>query len=404
MVRLILPLCLLQLGAGQDPDVYVRPPTTLKGCKCKSECKTDILFHCNVAEFCMVESKDCAHGTADYSMSKFGHYDYCTYPAFKHYEQMSAQQKQALLLAKAGGSGSGSYPPTLNVLTGILGESVMTSFDSNSDTMAQKRSKYIHSVGIVGGIKFVSSGDHPYKGLFQGADHGIVRFSSAKEPSSDGFTPGMGLKFLRDGRKSANFVSMYSLDGHTCDVTNFFESAWSNHIPLTDNFGLKIIAAKFWQASYCPLMVGVSDMASDADGKPAPRGSFPFQLIFKPAVNTECHCDNYDKCLANLAKLPVGTKLFDVEALATPGAASKHIGEILMTSQITRSRWGDEQLFFQHQHMEDDFDIHPEWLEQLDLKKDCGMDCASNKRPTIDNGCHSPFSSNMTMLGTDTVV
>lgn len=263
-----------------------------------------------------------------------------------------------------------------------------------------KEKKTIHGVGVIGGIKFESAGGHPYEGLFKGAEHGMVRFSSAKKPGSDGVTPGMGLKFLRDGRRSANFVSMYSLDGQPCSDTDFFQHDWSNHIPMTDNFGLKIIAAKFWQASYCPLMVGLSDMASDADGVAPQPGTFPFELKFKPSVSSPCSCSDYDQCLSNLASIPSGTKLFDVEARPTPHASLQHIGTVTLTSQLAQSKWGDEQFFIQHQNMEDDFALHPEWVTALDLKNECGMDCASDSRPSVDVGCSSPFG----MLDTDVAV
>lgn len=283
------------------------------------------------------------------------------------------------------------------MLTGTLGESVRLTFDSNSDTFPQKRQKTIHGVGVLGGIKFESAGGHPYQGLFKGAELGMLRFSSAKNPGSDGVTPGMGLKFFRDGRRSANFVSMYSLDGQPCEDTDFFQHDWSNHIPMTDNFGLKIIAAKFWQASYCPLKIGLSDMASQADGVAPARGSFPYKLNFKAAVSSPCSCSDYDTCLSNLASISAGTKLFDVEALSSPDATPQHIGTITLTSQLKQSQWGDENFFIQHQNMEDDFAIHPEWVTALDLKKECGMDCASDTRPTVDVGCSSPFG----MLETD---
>merc|ERR1711964_725418 len=100
---------------------------------------------------------------------------------------------------------------------------------------------------------------------------------------------------------------------------------WSNHIPMTDNFGLKIIVAKFWQASYCPRMVGLSDLASDADGN---VGEFPFKLLFHPLVSSDCPCDNYAQCLSNLGKLDVDTKIFEVRAEAAPGSEAELIGHI----------------------------------------------------------------------------
>lgn len=378
--------------------MYVRPPKTVKGCTCTSDCETALSAHCNTAEYCYVEDKNCEHGTAESSFQ--GHWDYCTYEPDVHYERQSAKAKHDMLMEKAGHGGSGSYPSLLNVLTDTLGESVRLTFDSNSDTFPQSnRKKTIHGVGVIGGIKFESASGHPYQGLFKGAEHGMVRFSSAKNPGNDGVTPGMGLKFLRDGRRSANFVSMYSLDGQPCSDGDFFQHDWSNHIPMTDNFGLKIIAAKFWQASYCPLMVGLSDMASEADGVAPAPGAFPFQLIFKAAVSSPCSCHDYDTCLSNLASIASGTKLFDVEARASPGAETQHIGTISLTSQLKQSQWGDEQFFIQHQNMEDDFAIHPEWLSALDLENECGMNCASDTRPGIEVGCTSPFG----MLETDTI-
>jgi len=51
-----------------------------------------------------------------------------------------------------------------------------------------------------------------------------VRLSSAAQPTADGkqpLTPGMGLKFLRNGIDSANLVSMNSVNGQQ-DDWNFF--------------------------------------------------------------------------------------------------------------------------------------------------------------------------------------
>lgn len=56
----------------------------------------------------------------------------------------------------------------------------------------------------------VSDGDHPFTGLFEsGADYGFIRMSMAGAPAKDKTTPGIGLKFLRDGMDSANLVAMF---------------------------------------------------------------------------------------------------------------------------------------------------------------------------------------------------
>lgn len=41
------------------------------------------------------------------------------------------------------------------------------------------RGKWIHSMGVHGQVRFVTDGDHPYTGIFKGADFGIIRLSSA---------------------------------------------------------------------------------------------------------------------------------------------------------------------------------------------------------------------------------
>ena len=77
-----------------------------------------------------------------------------------------------------------------------------------------QRTKYIHSVGAVGKVKFVPVHGSPYTGIFKGANYGLVRFSSAAAPGLlQPLAPGLGLKFLRDGIDSANLVSMWSVDG-----------------------------------------------------------------------------------------------------------------------------------------------------------------------------------------------
>lgn len=392
----VLALCAAAVAEGtltDTSDIYAQPPSTLKGCECKGKCTTSALFECNVAPFCSVKGKDCRNGTAEWSVTK-GYYDYCSYEQYKKYEDLPAAKKKAIVMAHVNKDKvSGKYPAIVNVLTGILGESVMVSFDASADVFPQERKKYIHSVGVTGGIRFDSNGKHPYKGLLEGAEHGILRLSSAKDPTGAGAAPGMGIKFFRDGRTSANFVAMYSLDGQPCSDKDFFQHDWNNHIALTDNFGLKIIAAKFWQASYCPLMVGLSDLATGADGA---QGEFPFKLNFHSLVKSDCDCNDYAQCLQNLiTNLPVGTKIFEVRAQAAPNAPEELIGSITITDAMTTSKFGDEELFFKHQHMEDDYALKTDWLATIDRKAQCGMGCTGTKAPTIDRGCSSPFNSTM---------
>ena len=85
----------------------------------------------------------------------------------------------------------------------------------------------------MGKVKFNPSSGSPYTGIFKGADLGLIRLSSATEPTPDTkLGPGMGLKFLRDGVDSANLVSMYRVDGQPGDW-NFFANSFETTIPDT---------------------------------------------------------------------------------------------------------------------------------------------------------------------------
>lgn len=92
-------------------------------------------------------------------------------------------------------------------------------FDTAGDEMpcgwTGCRNKTIHAKGVVGKIIWKSSGNHPYTGMFRGADAGYVRLSVAApvDTHTPNLKPGMAVKLLRDNADSANFVAMYSVDG-----------------------------------------------------------------------------------------------------------------------------------------------------------------------------------------------
>ena len=67
--------------------------------------------------------------------------------------------------------------------------------------------------------------------------------------------------------------------------------------------------------------------------------------------------------------IPPGTTLYKVFALDKPiqlGGSETHIGDLVLTSDITTSNWGDKHLYFRHQDMADDVVIKPEWEDYLD--------------------------------------
>lgn len=126
-------------------------------------------------------------------------------------------------------------------------------FDSQGDGMIYRdfvrgyRKKLIHSVGLVGKVKF-NAVNNQYDGLFKGADKGLVRFSAAVKPDPSGkLAPGMGIKFLRDYEDSANLVAMFGVDGQFS--WNFFAEPFSNWIGTPDGSSTKLLGAKFATAT-----------------------------------------------------------------------------------------------------------------------------------------------------------
>ena len=123
------------------------------------------------------------------------------------------------------------------------------------------RGKLIHSVGVVATAEWRSGGDHGYTGVFTGSQHVIIRMSLATPPDPQQLktTPGIALKFLRDGVASGNMVAMFSVDGQ--ESWNFFKNNFTNHIPSFQSPALFPLGVKFATASRNIQQVGLSDMA-----------------------------------------------------------------------------------------------------------------------------------------------
>jgi len=231
------------------------------------------------------------------------------------------------------------------------------------------RYKYIHTVGAVGQVQWVDRGGHSYSGLFSGATKGVVRFSLAKEPSPPSLNtaPGMGLKFLRDGVDSANLVAMYSVNGQ--DSWNFFKNDWTNHIG-PGGLDLVPLEIKFSEATNYISEVGLSDWAKyGEDGVMISSLSFPFMLRFHPTGEISFPDEYVNDFLDDLMSIPKGSTLYEIWALDVPtelGGTETHIADLVLTSDVTTSNWGDKHLFFRHQDMADDVVIKPEWEDYLD--------------------------------------
>jgi len=174
----------------------------------------------------------------------------------------------------------------------------------------------------------------------------------------------MGLKFLRDGMDSSNLVAMFGLDGQ--DSWNFFENDFSNHIGEGSAANLPI-KLKFSRYAMHVQQVGLSDWSTHKqDGTKVENPVFPYSLRFHPTGKITFPT-TYTKPLSeHFATIENGTTLYEIFALDKPremNVIEEHIGNLVTTSRLVSSWWGDRRLFFRHQDMAEDLSINPEWKE-----------------------------------------
>jgi len=200
-----------------------------------------------------------------------------------------------------------------------------------------------------------------------------MSLAAQPDPEVKKTTPGFGLKFLRDGVDSGNLVAMYAVVGY--ESWNFFQRNFSNHVP-TQSLSEFPLAPKFATAGPYIQQVGLSNIALySEDGARVSVPVFPFSLNFVPESGLSFPDDYEDDVNTQLMTIPPGTRLYRVFARSAPeelGGQESHIADLVLTSELTTSLWGDQHLFFRHQNMEDDLGLRPDW-EQFTEKWTAGV-------------------------------
>jgi hypothetical protein len=230
------------------------------------------------------------------------------------------------------------------------------------------RNKTIHAQGNIAKISWNDLGGHPYTGMFRGGDTGYARLSVAKpvDTKTPNMAPGMGVKLLRDGVDSANFVCMFGVDGQ--DDLNFFANDFVNHIPDPKSIALKPLEARFATATDWIQTVGLSEMASVKQDGTAETPFFPWSLRFAPSGKysfPSTVSNGYTDFRTDLATIESGSVLYDVYAMDQPselGGKETKIAQIKTASAMTTSNWGDDHFYIRHERMEDDLALKPEWV------------------------------------------
>ena len=283
---------------------------------------------------------------------------------------------------------------------GLFGSDMCPSFDMPGDVMPVGRKKYIHGgAGVVGRVEWRDAGGHPYTGIFSGgAHHGIVRLSLARPPQPQSSccsgslarpAPGIGLKFLRDGKDSVNLVAMHSVIGQ--QSWNLLKEDMLSHFPPIPFYGFPF-EAKLATATRNVCQVGVSEWSkAGEDGSAEANPRFPYRLRFCPTGDIAYPDEYHDSFMTDLMTISSGTTLYNVHALDAPeelDGTEQMIGELVLTSSLTTSKWGDESLFFRHQDMAEDLQLRPEWNIYTHQFMDFGLGCcmASPFRPSKCRG------------------
>jgi hypothetical protein len=216
--------------------------------------------------------------------------------------------------------------------------------------MPEGRAKIIHPLGVTAPVVWRPSAN-AYTGIFQTGGVGLARLSLAGDPDVLGFTPGMGLKILVDGRPSVNLQVMYSLDGQG-ENKNFFQNTFSNNIPAPKSLLLKPLAFLFSLVKNPPTYLPVVHFASVTDkGLRIESPLAPYSLHFRPHADVaNLFPSKSDQDFRNqLATLQAGTVLYEIWAKRTKSAKATFIGELELADAFVASQYQDQQLFFQHQ-------------------------------------------------------
>ena len=253
---------------------------------------------------------------------------------------------------------------------GLINSILWKKVQDVTDVAPPGYSKPIHPRGALAKVKFVPSSGHDFTGLFQGADHGLLRLSVTGDPSDRGFAPGLALKLFVDGKRSENVSALYTLSGQG-DNHNIFANELSNYVQAEVNETLGTTTL-FSLVSSKPTLLVMSDMAKvNQDGSTVGSAKTPSQIYFVPnsSLKNSTSAAPHD-FRDDLAAIPAGTKVYDVygttKSIKTsiwPWVTERYarerrnsavkIGELVTDSAFTLSQFGDTGIFFKHQRYED---------------------------------------------------
>jgi len=292
----------------------------------------------------------------------------------ENYQQMAACDKETLLWqngVKQTQYKEGERPELKPVdIGGLINKVLWDKVKRDSDVAPLGYEKPIHPYGAMATVAFEATGNHPYTGVFKGAECGLVRLSVTGAPSDRGFAPGLAWKTFVDGKESSNVSALYTLSGQG-DNHNFFANELSQYVSpeANDTLGSTVL---FSLVSTKPTRLMTENLAAtQANGQTESSPKAPTQIYFVPTADVK---DRFSSSAHDfrddLTTLSAGTALYDVYAtdqrirtswfssLTKRYARDRRnsavkVGTIRLTSDMTTSAFGDGGVFFKHQRYED---------------------------------------------------
>lgn len=249
-------------------------------------------------------------------------------------------------------------------------QSMKTKVYRNEDTSPHKWEKYLHKRGAVAKVRIVPAEDSKYTGVLLGTECALLRMSITYRPTKKrNFAPGLALKFLKDGRPSANISALYRLEGQGKDY-NIFANPLSNIVPIGDDIGLKLVHRIFSRVTNYPEELLLNHLAKeDQRGEKVESFTAPRQIFFVPQMPSKFSSKPHD-FRSDLLSLSKGETLYKVYAapqrleqfnyanyssedikrfLSESIDNNDLVGEIVLDSTFVASEFGDQGLFFRHE-------------------------------------------------------
>lgn len=318
------------------------------------------------------------------------------------------------------------WPTVTDVYSDLRSNGYNSVFEATHDLKTSQKILCPNGIMCTFRIDWFGNSSNRYTGMFQRAEYGIMRMSSAlgdisgylpffagKIKDSKLF-PCVALKLFRDSTHSVNLVFGGKKTGQPEE--DFFQHSVCTNLTEKVSLWMQWIIALFRLYSYYPTQSGMSEFASTKqNGEVVSQESvnFPWCLLLRPVYqqaaslshdadvgidtsgSSEAEADTSSLVssiaatpvqlapyMHQLLSIPSGSILYDIYAIPTPAAAmgvlaymsgpteeqdKKHIHRIGRLTTTSPCIWSarDKDIFFKHQRKEEDYILRPDWESEL---------------------------------------